>query len=295
MTQKKITNRQISRRHVLTTLGSGATFGLGGCLGGIFGSSSTEITKTPTVITKTSFTPYTLEVTLREQASVGAVNFISPNGTSVSSVPVAAGQTTVTLPLVTQERRPSPLSPGTYTLIAANDGDTIAQQDVQLTASWDLADMQIGKKARTTVITLENTGHLPVKLTYLGLVKGVPSPSPPPNKFFTTITPANLRKKQYQQFIGVGSHAAFLLLSDEFRFDPAPGKTPPRWQRNAAKCRGLTHEATLMVKAIPTGTRTYSLPITYGGKPTDVSGVMSWCTKMSVGNASRTGTTNQSV
>lgn len=290
MTQKKAMHRQMSRRHVLTTLGGGVMFGLGGCLGEVFGSSST--------IMETSFNSYTLEVTLREQASVDAVNLISPNGTTASSAAVTAGQTTVTLSLITQERRPSmlsasPLSPGTYTLTAASDGDTIAKQDIQLTASWELVDMRRDNKYNKTIISMKNTGHLPVKLKYLGLVKGVPNPSPPPRRFVTSIAPANLGRKKYRQLIGVGSSAAFQLLSDEFRFDPA-GKSQPGWLRNAVKCRGLTHEATLMVKMVPTGTRTYSIPITYGGKQNDQYAAMSWCTEISFGDASRTGMTNQS-
>ena len=255
---------------------------LSGCIGGLLGSNQQ-------VITKTAFKPFKLVVSLREGASLSYVNLIAPDGTTVDRKPVSAGQTTVSFPLVASTGDYAPLSPGKYTIVAANKGETLAQQDIQLKAAWNVADVR-PKEKRDLVITLQNTGDLPVKVKYLGVTKGVPTPNDPPQKkAIDTLIRINApNRTELKQYLGNGKRATFRLTSDQLVFlKSASEQSVPQWKQKAAKCRGLTHKATLVLMVAPTGKRTYSVPITYRGKPLRGLGSR-LCAKVTVGNASRT-------
>jgi hypothetical protein len=279
MVQKQTRKHRISRRHVLTALG-GTMVGLSGCIGGLLGTNQQ-------VITKTTFKPFKLAVKLRKEASVSRVSLIAPDGTAVHRKSVSAGQTTVELPLVAVNEDYNPLSPGTYTVTAGNNGETVAQQEIKLSVSWNVAEVQV-KKSRDLAFTLENTGDLPVKLIDLGVTDGVPSPSSPPQKG-ASIRPRRVNTEngdELKQFIGGGNRAMFRLYNDTFAFNRGMSKEAvPQWQRKAVKCRGLTHKATLVFLVAPTGKRTYTLPITYGGKTRH--GISRTCSKVTAGNVSR--------
>jgi hypothetical protein len=276
--------RRVSRRHVLTAL-SGATIGLSGCLGGLLGLSS------PT-ITNTTIKPFKLVVKLREEATVNQVSLISKDGTTVSRQSVPAGQTTVSLPTVRTRNTDglaSPLAPGTYEIVVANNDKTVAQQDIQLKASWKLTDVQ-AKGGVSVEITVKNTGELPLKPTYLALTDGVPNPAKSPQEggYGSPNRVNTLNRTKLREYLGSGKHATFSPSQNgAFEFNTNPSKqNMPQWEYKAVKCQGLTHNATLTVKMAPTGTRTYSVPITYTGKPVREIALRK-CSKITVGNASR--------
>lgn len=272
---------RVSRRHIVTALG-GTMVSLSGCLGlgGLLGSKQT--------ITKTTFQPFQLAVSLREKASVNRVTLIAPNGTTVSRKSVSAGQTTVELPLVAVRNDYTPLSPGKYTIAVGNNGETVAEKQIELTSSWTVADAQT-KDNRNLLITLKNTGDLPVKATYLGVTEGIPTPDDPPQKGAVG-TPRRTNapnRDELRQSIGSGNRATFSVYGGPLVFyKGTPKQSLPQWKRKAAKCRGLTHKATLVLTVAPTGKRTYSLPITYGGTPHRGLGSHT-CAKVAIGNTSR--------
>jgi hypothetical protein len=279
--QDTTTKQRVSRRHVLTAL-SGATIGLSGCLGGLLGRST---------ITKTSVQPFNLVVTLREGASVSNVNLIAPNGTAVSSKRVPAGQTSVSLPLLTADVPPSPLAAGTYTIAVANNGETVAKQEIQLKAAWKLTDVRAANNTVDVIATFKNTGKLPIRITYLGLTDGVPHPIKPPQKrAIAAPTRTRGERTRYQHLLGTGERATFSTVGSALVFYDDPSERKPQWYNKATQCRGSTHNATLAVRMTPTGTRTYSVPITYTGKPVrDIS--IRKCSTITVGNASRKSST----
>lgn len=127
---------RLSHRQLVTTL-SGTTVGLSGCLGWVRSS------RQPEPMIDTAVNPFVLTVTLTEGVSVDAVRLVSSSGRPAAETRVSAGQTTVDLPLVTQGYRSSPLSPGTYTLVAANGGKTVGQQEIDLKAAWELSDVRL--------------------------------------------------------------------------------------------------------------------------------------------------------
>lgn len=281
VSQRSSTERRVSRRHVVTALG-GSMVSLSGCLnlGGLLGSKPT--------ITQTTGQPFQLAVSLRENASVSRVNLVAPDGTTVNQTSVSAGQTTVELPLLAVRNDYSPLSPGKYTITVGKDGKTVAQKEIKLTTSWTVADAQ-AKNNKNVRVTLKNTGDLPVKVTYLGITKGIPTPDDPPQQS-TAGTPRRTNasnREKLRQSIGAGNRATFSVHSGPLVFyKGTPKQSLPQWERKASKCRGVTHDATLMLTVTPTGKRTYSLPVTYAGNPQRALGSHT-CAKVSIGNTSR--------
>lgn len=258
----------------------GMMVGFSGCLGGLLGAS------TPAAITNTTLQPFKLIVKLHEEVKVSAVNLISPNGTTVSSKSVSAGQTTVGLPLIQATNgTPKALAPGTYQVVVANNNKTVDQKEIQLDTLWDLTDV-MAKNSKDMVISIRNSGQLPVKLTYLGVIAGVPNPNDPPqNSSLSPIRIDELNRDQLTQFIGNGNRATFRVPREPFQFYAITASTP-QWQHKAVKCRGLTHEATLVLTMEPTGKRTYSVPITYGGESNrNLGGHL--CSNIAINNISK--------
>jgi hypothetical protein len=249
-------------------------------------------TSTPSTITNTSIKSFKLVVKLREEATVNQVNLIAPNGTAVNRQFVPSGQTTVSL-LTVQTRNTegvtSPLASGTYEIVAANNDNTVARQEIQLKASWELTDIQ-AKAGVGVEVTLKNTGELPLKPTYLALTDGVPNPAKSLQEggYGSPNRETALNRTKLKEYLGRGKHATFSPTQNgAFEFDTSPSKqNMPRWEYKAAQCQGLTHNATLIVRMAPTGTRTYAVPITYTGNPVREIALRK-CSKITIGNASR--------
>jgi hypothetical protein len=184
--------------------------------------TATTPTQSPGVIRKLSGDGLTLQVTLSPSSGVATVNLLSPQGTAICRCQIAAGATTVTLPLLGWEDHiydKQPLPAGIYSLVAANDATVVERQPIELSLSYTVAtvspiqsrirlERQSATREFRTVttdlaITLTNTGTAPLKLKRIRLPKGFPDPKP------GSVTRADQQSGKWQNYIGMNRQATF--------------------------------------------------------------------------------------
>lgn len=280
MSQKPLSETDpVSRRRVLATSGTLAATALAGC--NAFGSSS--------AIKEISKNTWQLTVTLQSGDVATAVNFINPNGQPVITKPISNGQTQVKLPLVQPGTDLLPLHAGKYKVVAEKDSETVGKQTVELKRSYKLVGMKVINETSSTdfastqevtyatdiAVQLKNTGDVPIKLSYLGATKGVPSRVAPPGQGGFTDTASHKRMNagniplSERDYIGSGQRVPFKTDTGQLSYYEAPGTNQDiPWKKLKAKhCNGEKRKATLLVKGVrDSSPQRYSVTIQYGGK-----------------------------
>jgi hypothetical protein len=221
-----------SRRRVLQLAGAGTIGTLTGCFGFLSGSE-------PTVIDKITFDRETVVVHLTDETSVDAIDLRSPSDELLNTVRVGR-QSTVEFGLYAGTDTPYP--PGTYTLVAVETNENgeshqLSTRTIDLTLSMEITDVQtvtdaFGASVPAKIrVTVKNTGRLPIKIAYLGVPAGVPSPDSPPAKADSPIA-GFLSTSNTGQLAPVGTKTTFETRGSPLRYDgtvePGGVKEPPR-------------------------------------------------------------------
>jgi hypothetical protein len=267
-----------SRRRVLQLAGAGTVGTLMGCLGLLSGAE-------PTVIKDITFQDETVVVHLTDESNADAIDFRSPTDELLETASIGR-KSQVEFDLHPATNRPRP--PGEYTLVAVTtsgngDSQRISTRPLTLTSAFAVSEIHPVSKPATgnplpfegkLQLTIENTGTLPLRLTYIGVPNGVPSPNPAPSE-------TSVRKQGYtliagtQDPIPIGKTATFesevapLWTQGGRAMDGTieqgavgiPKQSASWAQVKRTHCNGEQHPATLLV--IPWQGPTHRLTVTF--------------------------------
>ena len=289
-----------TRRRFLAAAGTVAcASAIGGC------STFTTLLGTPTALKDISITGDTLTVTLSAETDATTLTVIQPNGQPLWRTQLSAGQTRVTVPLLYPKNGVKiPIPPETYTVVVGKDEEELDSQEVTLTQSMTLDNVGVYETSlqndfgpdvtATTDITatITNTGNHSLRITYLGLTSGVPSPSQFPARE-GTFDGAFKRQKQLpptrQGLVLPDRTATFHTVTKPLQFYEDPNDPAPKqWQGESGHCQGDTHEATLVIAGTNTLRKQRTIAITYDGKSLSTQAIdADWaCTNISLGKTS---------
>lgn len=274
------TDSSYSRRRVLQLTGGLTTGALAGCLGFLSGSD-------PSVIENVTFDGTQMVVHLADETNADAIDLRSPSDEKLRTASVGR-KSTVAFSLYKKQTIPYP--PGKYTLVAVDtSGDepqTLTTHSLELTSSFEVTNVRPIEKdltnnfgantppvASTVRVTLQNTGDLPVGITYIGFPKGVPSPNDPPSAF-----PQGIYPQTGPKVIAGGAQTTLEPLGPLLRYVQPFGQSPDQaavgvpnqsasWQQiKANQCTGDQQTATLLIATANGATYTTSVTFKYGGQ-----------------------------
>ena len=165
-----------TRRTVLGAIGSGAVL-LAGCTGGSQG---------PVGFTNAEVVDQELIVEFDEGLDPETISVTDPNGESVGETPVSTGATRVSFDIEI------PYEPGEFRIFATDGGDVIAETSQEIRPELEIVDVGVGtnrmdempeelgsRKEVEAIITLENVGSGPEKITQLRFFGDIPNPNDP--------------------------------------------------------------------------------------------------------------------
>ena len=178
----------ISRRTALRTVGSAALVGVAGCLSNNGGSGTpSDGTTSPDgngPLTRIAIEGTTLVVELSEEADIGQVNLIQPNGELFGQRDVATGTQQVSFEIGTS------YTPGEYRVLALEGEEAVQESALSVQPNLSILEMGIGKNqpeemwgslsdkiSKEAFVSVENQGNGPDAITQLLFVGDVPYPS----------------------------------------------------------------------------------------------------------------------
>ncbi|MFC7193204.1 hypothetical protein ACFQL7_27740 [Halocatena marina] len=254
---------------------------LSGCLGLLPGSK-------PKVFETVTVEDQQIVVQLADGTNADAIDLRSPSDELLDTATIGR-RSTVTLPVY--EERNTPYPPGDYTLVAVEtngNGESQRLDDYSLTLTSSLSvpavqpitkDLRNGfggdppPVATNVQVTIENTGNLPVDISYIGFTEGVPSPNDPPSEFpqgiYPWSGPVHIAGSAQTSLKPLG---APLRYSQPYSQSPDPNAVgvpnqSASWkQLKAAHCNGSRHTATLVIQTANGAIHTSSVTFEYAGE-----------------------------
>jgi hypothetical protein len=261
ITTKTDDTQSSTRRRFLATAGTVV------CVSGLSGCSAWSWPWAQSTITEVTTTTDSLVVTLAAESNATVLTLVRLSGQTIWETQLGAGETRTTIPLLYPKNGMAmPIPPGTYTVVAGKDCEELDNQEVTLTQSMTLDDLGVyttsvqndygpDVNAPTDItVTITNTGTLPLRITYLGLISGVPDPSqyPPRRGTFDgafvrdqQLPPARQGLVRPTQTVTVHTVTQPLMFYEDPN-DPAPTK----WQGESGHCQGTTHKGTLVIAGV---------------------------------------------
>jgi hypothetical protein len=295
---------KVSRRQMLRCGGIIAGSVFAGCSG--LGSDTNQ-----QAVDTVSFDEGQLIINLNPDTDAGTIEFHSPNGQLLQTAQIGRKQQ-VTMSLLTEPSSAlgvkKPLPAGDYGLIATkssgdNNHKTVSEQTVELTSSFSLAGVNVLKSnspsdysnnappyAENLKVTVKNDGNLPLGIKYIGVIDGVPSPMPQPQK----VLAGGMRTSAFEladqnstgpYYIDSNSTLAFKTTTGPLSYyaywqNPEGGDSPgphtwgaPKngtsWETIQANyCTGDQHPATIVVAPINLGSQQATVTLRWDGKAT---------------------------
>lgn len=278
-----MTQRASSRRKVLQLAGALTAGILAGCTGMFSGSK-------PTVIEDITFQGERFVVHLADDTNADMIEFRSPNDEILDSASIG-GKSKVTFSLLSDPN--TPLEAGEYTLVAVNgeSEETISTHQLELTSSFSIEEVRPVKQRMqsdfnanppktdgTVEVAIQNTGTLPVKISYIGLPKGVPDPNDPPSAqgsaAFQTVEghhrlPTLLPVDEQFAFESIASPLGYYKPAGQPSDQSAVGvpEQGASWEEiKETQCNGQQHSATVVVVPEQGSTQRLSVTFKYGGE-----------------------------
>lgn len=157
--------------------------GIVGAVGVLAGCSENEPSSSG-AFTETKVEDQQLIVEFKESLEAESISAIDPTGEVFAEASVAAGASRVTFDIG------MPYTPGEYHIVAADDGDTVAETTQEIQPDLEVIDVGIGAnrmdempeergqaRSAEALVTIENTGTGPETLSELAFTGDIPNPS----------------------------------------------------------------------------------------------------------------------
>ncbi len=275
------------RRYVLQLAGTITAGMLAGCTGFLPFSSSNQ-----SVIEDVNYQGEQAVVHLKDGSNADTIEFRNPNDKLRDSASIGQ-KSDITFYLLKDPN--TPLSPGEYTLVAVNtegdESETISTHQLELTSSFSIEEVRPVKERMqsdfttnppktdgTVEVSIQNTGTLPAKITYIGIPDGVPDPDDPPSAQGPAAYQTVQGNHRLPTLLPVDEQLAFESVATPLGYYQPAGQPTDQsaigepeqgasWEQiKETQCNGQQHPATVVVVPEQGSTQRLSVTFKYGGE-----------------------------